>query len=224
MCQSLITEELRKPFVEKNAQDHERRREQHAGKSVKQPALTIGEARANRFSGDWRVTVPVRPAVPGVQAFSRLSGRGAVALHRLDVFFNAWEFAGKFPDILTDPVVGEAASSLYADARRMLKKIVAERWLTVNAVIGLWPANATDDDIEVYGDESRSSVLATLSHLRQQKKKPDGHAHSCLTDYVAPKESGVRDYIGGFAVTAGSVSGTGPSGSRRRTTTTRESS
>ncbi|MGE0581268.1 MAG: methionine synthase [Steroidobacteraceae bacterium] len=203
VCQSLITKELRGPFIEKNALEHERRREQHAGKSVKQPALTIEAARANRFPIEWRTERPVRPAVIGVQEF--LDYPVAELLPYVDwmPFFNAWEFAGKFPDILTDPVVGEAASNLYADARRMLKQIVAEHWLTVNAVIGLWPANAVVDDIEVYGDESRGTVLATLSHLRQQKKKPDGHAHSCLTDYVAPKDSGVPDYIGGFAVTAG---------------------
>ncbi|MCW5571951.1 MAG: methionine synthase [Steroidobacteraceae bacterium] len=203
VCQSLITDELRQAFIDRNALDHQRRREQHAGKHVKQPDVAIGAARANRHPIDWRAYEPVRPAAPGVHEF--LDYPLASLLGYIDwmPFFNAWEFAGKFPDILTDPVVGEAASNLYADARRMLKQIVAERWLTVNAVVGLWPANAVGDDIEVYADESRSTVLATLSHLRQQKRKPDGHAHSCLADYVAPRDSGVRDYIGGFAVTAG---------------------
>jgi 5-methyltetrahydrofolate--homocysteine methyltransferase len=118
-------------------------------------------------------------------------------------FFNAWEFAGKFPDVLTDPVVGEAASNLYADARRMLKTLLAERWLKARAVIGLFPANAVGDDIEVYADESRTRVLTVLCHLRQQKGKPQGQAHDCLADFIAPKSSGVPDYIGAFAVTAG---------------------
>ena len=203
VCQLLITEDLRGPFMEKVAQEHERRREQHAGKNVKQPALTIEAARANRHPIDWRSERPVRPVALGVQEFLDYPVTELLPFVDWMPFFNAWEFSGKFPDILTDPVVGEAASNLYADARRMLKKIVAEHWLTVNAVIGLWPANAVGDDIEVYADESRGTVLATLSHLRQQKQKPDGHAHSCLTDYIAPKDSGVRDYVGAFAVTAG---------------------
>jgi 5-methyltetrahydrofolate--homocysteine methyltransferase len=118
-------------------------------------------------------------------------------------FFNAWEFGGKFPDILTDPVVGEAASNLYADARRLLKTLIAERWLRVAAVLGLFPANSVGDDVEIYASEARRDPLATLNFLRQQKGKPDGQPHVCLADYVAPAASGVRDYFGAFAVTAG---------------------
>jgi 5-methyltetrahydrofolate--homocysteine methyltransferase len=118
-------------------------------------------------------------------------------------FFNAWEFAGKFPDVLTDPVVGEAASNLYADARKMLKQLIAERWLKVGAVIGIFPANAVGDDVEVYADASRRKVATRLSFLRQQKGKSPGQPHECLADYIAPKSSGVPDYIGAFAVTAG---------------------
>jgi 5-methyltetrahydrofolate--homocysteine methyltransferase len=118
-------------------------------------------------------------------------------------FFNAWEFAGKFPDLLSDPVVGEAASNLYADARRLLKTLIAERWLTVRAVVGLFAANSVGDDVEIYASEARERPLLTLNFLRQQKNKPDGQPHECLADYVAPKASGVRDYFGAFAVTAG---------------------
>jgi 5-methyltetrahydrofolate--homocysteine methyltransferase len=118
-------------------------------------------------------------------------------------FFNAWEFAGKFPDILTDPVVGAAASNLYADARRMLKELIAGRWTRAAAVIGIFPANSVDEDIEVYADESRAGVLYRLHHLRQQKPKPAGQPHYALADFVAPRESGVADWIGAFAVTAG---------------------
>jgi 5-methyltetrahydrofolate--homocysteine methyltransferase len=118
-------------------------------------------------------------------------------------FFNAWEFAGRFPDILTDPVVGEAASSLYADARRVLKQMVSERWVQANAVIGFFPANSVDEDIEVYRDESRSDVAWRLHHLRQQKPKPAGQPHYALADFIAPRDSGVKDWIGAFAVTTG---------------------
>jgi 5-methyltetrahydrofolate--homocysteine methyltransferase len=118
-------------------------------------------------------------------------------------FFNAWEFAGKFPDVLTDPVVGEAASNLYADARRMLKELIAGRWTRASAVIGFFPANSVDEDVEVYADESRSRVIHRLHHLRQQKAKPAGQPHYSLADFVAPRDSGVSDWIGAFAVTAG---------------------
>jgi 5-methyltetrahydrofolate--homocysteine methyltransferase len=118
-------------------------------------------------------------------------------------FFNAWEFAGRFPDLLTDPIVGEAASNLYADARRMLRQALAERWLRGRAVLGFFPANSVDDDIEVYADESRREVVLRLHHLRQQKPKPSGQPHFALSDFVAPRDSGVPDWIGGFAVTTG---------------------
>jgi 5-methyltetrahydrofolate--homocysteine methyltransferase len=119
-------------------------------------------------------------------------------------FFNAWEFAGKFPDILIDPVIGESASSLYADARKMLERIVAEKWLTARAVVGLFAANSVeDDDIAVFTGEDRRTRLLTLHQLRQQKSKPDGHGQWCLADYVAPASCGKPDYIGAFAVTAG---------------------
>jgi 5-methyltetrahydrofolate--homocysteine methyltransferase len=118
-------------------------------------------------------------------------------------FFNAWEFAGKFPDILSDPTVGEAASTLYDDARRLLKQVIAEKWLKARAVIGIFPANSVGDDVELYSDESRTEVAMRVSFLRQQKGKSPGQPHECLADYVAPKSSGVRDYFGAFAVTAG---------------------
>jgi 5-methyltetrahydrofolate--homocysteine methyltransferase len=119
-------------------------------------------------------------------------------------FFNAWEFAGKFPDILRDPVVGEAASNLYADAQKMLKTLVEERWLQARAVVGFFPANTVgDDDISVYADETRLKPVVRLHHLRQQKSKPQDQAQLCLSDFVAPAHSGRADYIGAFAVTAG---------------------
>ncbi|HEY1314157.1 MAG TPA: vitamin B12 dependent-methionine synthase activation domain-containing protein, partial [Steroidobacteraceae bacterium] len=118
-------------------------------------------------------------------------------------FFNAWEFAGKFPDILQDPVVGAAASALYADATRMLQAVVQERWLKARAVVGFFPANGSDDDIAVFSDETRHTVRVRLHHLRQQKSKPQNQAQSCLADFIAPIGSGRSDYVGAFAVTAG---------------------
>ncbi|NBX40499.1 MAG: methionine synthase, partial [Gammaproteobacteria bacterium] len=203
VCQSLIGRDTRAAFAAKIAAEHEQRREQHAAKTVKQPAATLEQARANRVRIDWAAYRPAAPLRPGVQVFERYPLEKLLDYIDWMPFFNAWEFAGKFPDVLTDPVVGEAASNLYADARRMLKKIVAEKWLQVRAVVGVFPANAVGDDIELYVDEARGSVLTTLNHLRQQKGKPEGLPHECLADYVAPRASGVDDWVGAFAVTAG---------------------
>ncbi|MCP5472436.1 MAG: methionine synthase [Sinobacteraceae bacterium] len=203
ICQTLVTPAQREAFSAQVAAEHQRRREQHANKSVKLPDVSLAEARANRRPIDWAAYRPTAPARPGIQVFEDYSLEDLVEYIDWMPFFNAWEFAGKFPDILTDPVVGEAVSNLYADARRMLKQIVAEKWLQVRAVIGLFPAASVGDDIEIYTDESRSTVLTTLSHLRQQKRKAPGQPHECLADYVAPRDSGVRDWMGAFAVTAG---------------------
>jgi 5-methyltetrahydrofolate--homocysteine methyltransferase len=144
------------------------------------------------------------PRFLGVRAFDDYSLEDLTRYIDWMPFFNAWEFSGKFPDILTDPVVGDQVSTLYADARRMLKQIVRERWLNARGVIGLFPANSVDDDeVEVYTDESRTQVRARLHFLRQQKGKPAGQPHTSLADFIAPKSSGKRDYIGAFAVTAG---------------------
>jgi len=118
-------------------------------------------------------------------------------------FFQTWDLAGSFPKILDDAVVGEAARNVYKDARAMLDKIIAGKWLTASAVFGLWPANAVGDDIEIYADESRAKTLMTWHNLRQQNEKAADRANFCLADFVAPKASGIKDYVGAFAVTAG---------------------
>jgi 5-methyltetrahydrofolate--homocysteine methyltransferase len=119
-------------------------------------------------------------------------------------FFLAWEMRGRFPDLLHNPVSGEAARRLFEDAQAMLDTIVRERWLRANGVFGLFPASRVDgDDIEVYADESRTAVRATLHQLRQQTEGRDGSPRKSLADFVAPKETGLRDYVGAFAVTAG---------------------
>jgi 5-methyltetrahydrofolate--homocysteine methyltransferase len=191
VCQSLAGTETRAEYVRKVKHDHATRREQHKGRKVKVPAFTLAEARANRLRCDWSEYRPPVPRLAGVRYVDWMP------------FFNAWEFAGKFPDVLTDPVVGDAASNLYADARKLLKQMITERWVRASAVIGLFPANAAGDDIEVYTDETRSQVGHRLHQLRQQKPKPNGQPHLALADFVAPKESGVKDWVGAFAVTAG---------------------
>jgi 5-methyltetrahydrofolate--homocysteine methyltransferase len=203
VCQQLITPEKRAAYQVKLKAEHAERREQHQGRSIKAPQFTIAQARANRFDGQWDRYQPPVPRALGARAFDDYPLNELLRYIDWMPFFNAWEFAGKFPDILTDPIIGEQTSDLYADARRMLRTIQREKWLTAKAVIGLFPANSIDDDVEVYADDSRHEVIARLHFLRQQKGKPEGQKHLCLADYVAPKSSAKHDYIGAFAVTAG---------------------
>jgi 5-methyltetrahydrofolate--homocysteine methyltransferase len=203
VCQTLSQPAQRAAFIARVSEEHERRREQHAAKKVKVPEASLAAARANHARVDWNAYAPLAPRVPGIQRFDDYPLSSLLEYIDWMPFFNAWEFSGKFPDILSDRVVGEAASNLYADARRMLKTLISERWLRVAAVVGLFPANALADDVLLYADEARREPLATLNFLRQQKGKPQGQPHECLADYLAPLGSAVRDYFGAFAVTAG---------------------
>jgi 5-methyltetrahydrofolate--homocysteine methyltransferase len=204
VCQQLVTKSTRDAYIENIKADHERRREQHRNKGAKAPRLSLPQARAKKFKIDWEAYTPPCPSFLGVRAFDDYPLDELLPYIDWMPFFNAWEFAGKFPDILRDPVVGEAAGSLYADATRMLQQLVNEKWLRARAVVGFFPANsAGDDDITVFADDTRLAVKARLHHLRQQKSKPQNQAQSCLADFVAPVSSGRADYLGAFAVTAG---------------------
>ncbi len=201
VAQKLITPGERERYTAESKDDCRQRRQRHAHKDRQAPQVGLADARRNKARVDFG-TPPV-PARLGVQLLD-LDLQALVRYIDWMPFFNAWEFHGKFPQILTDPVVGEAASGLWRDVQEMLERVLAERWLTSKAVIGLFPANASgDDDIAVYADESREQPLAVLHQLRQQRAKPDGQPHLCLADYVAPRETGIRDYVGAFAVTAG---------------------
>ncbi len=204
VCQQLVTASTRDAYVSTIKADHERRREQHRNKSAKAPQLSLLQAHAKKFKIDWSVYTPPVPSFLGVRAFEDYPLAELVPYIDWMPFFNAWEFAGKFPDILTDPIIGESASSLYADAQRMLKQLVDERWLTARAVVGFFPASSVaDDDITIYAGEERAAVAHRLHCLRQQKAKGQDQAQLCLADFVAPTMSGRRDYVGAFAVTAG---------------------
>jgi 5-methyltetrahydrofolate--homocysteine methyltransferase len=204
VCQQLVTKDTRDAYVANIKVEHERRREQHRNKSVKSPQLTLAEARAKKLKLDWVAYAPPVPSFLGLRTFESYPLAELVPYIDWMPFFNAWEFAGKFPDILRDPVVGDAASNLYADAQKMLKTLVDERWLRARAVVGFFPANTVgDDDINVYVDETRTKSAVRLHQLRQQKSKPQDQAQLCLSDFVAPAQSGRADYIGAFAVTAG---------------------
>jgi 5-methyltetrahydrofolate--homocysteine methyltransferase len=198
----LISQSDRESFVASVKQECSDRRARHAKKARQAPQMTLQAARANRAMPDW-TTPPVVPSFLGVQVFDDIAPAELVNYIDWMPFFNAWEFHGKFPHILEDSVVGEAASSLYADARRMLDKIMREGWLRSKAVIGMFAANSRDDDIVLYRDESRNAELAVVHGLRQQREKPNGQANLCLSDFIAPVESGIADYLGAFAVTAG---------------------
>jgi 5-methyltetrahydrofolate--homocysteine methyltransferase len=147
--------------------------------------------------------VPPKPSFIGTRVFDDYSIAELVEYIDWTPFFQTWELAGKFPAILDDAKVGEAARALYDDARNMLDKIVAEKWFKASAVVGFWPANAQGDDIVVYADDTRQKQVAVLHSLRQQLSKREGRFNAALSDFVAPRDSGLADYIGGFTVTAG---------------------
>ncbi|HYC71261.1 MAG TPA: methionine synthase [Opitutaceae bacterium] len=202
-------------FVRDTREKQERQRAEFADRRGARKLLSLADARARRQPTDWKTVDIPRPEFLGPRVFSTGPARDGeaaplpLALGEIadyidwGPFFSAWELHGRFPDILSDAVVGEEASRLYAEARRLLARIIAENRYTAKAVIGFWPANAVGDSVEVYADESRSKVLQTFHFLRQQNEKPAGQCNHCLADYVAPKDSGRIDYLGGFAVTSG---------------------
>ena len=202
VAQALIEPTTREALVEKTRRDNSRRREQHAGKKRLAPQLSIEEARRRRHAIDWQSYVPPEPAFTGQRVYDEVDLSDLHDYIDWMPFFNAWEFHGKYPAILKDPIVGEAASALHDDARRMLDTVITEQWLAARAVIGFYAANSDGaDDLLLYGDDS--DPVARLCHLRQQRSKPEGQPQNCLADFVAPISSGHRDYVGAFAVTAG---------------------
>ncbi|MGE0387945.1 MAG: methionine synthase, partial [Gammaproteobacteria bacterium] len=201
---SLLSQTLRAEFVDAVRAEYAVLRERHAGKQSRTAWLTLAEARANRFATDWSRVEPVAPARLGVQVLDDYPLEELARYIDWTPFFVAWELAGRFPRILDDEVVGAEARRLYEDGRRLLDEIVARRLLRARAVFGLFPANTVgDDDIAIFADEHRRGELAVAHCLRQQQKRPDGQPNFALADFVAPEESGVQDYIGAFAVTAG---------------------
>jgi len=207
VAQSLLGDGAQK-FIDELRADYAHVRELHARKK-KQPLWPLAKARANKTAIDWAHYTPPVPKFIGRRVFMNIDLAELVRFMDWTPFFQTWDMAGKFPAILSDEVVGTEATRVYNDAQAMLKNIVEQRWLTANAVIGLWPANSVrDDDIELYADESRRDVALTWHGLRQQTEKQedaDGRLRPsrCLADFIAPRPSGVRDYIGAFACTAG---------------------
>jgi 5-methyltetrahydrofolate--homocysteine methyltransferase len=203
VAQKLASATDRAAYVAGVKEDARVRRERHGRRSEGASQLGIAEARANRIPVDW-ATPPAAPAFTGVRVLDDIPLATLVPYIDWMPFFNAYEFRGTFPAILADEVVGEAARDLYGDAQKMLARVVAEKWLTARAVFGIFPANRVgEDDVAVYADEERGGPIAVLHHLRQQRPPTGQLPNACLADFVAPHDTGLRDYIGAFVVTAG---------------------
>jgi len=204
----LLSDERKTQYVKDIKNKYDEMRIQRAKRSSKRKTFTLQQARDNAYKGDWENYTPPKPTFLGLKTFDDYSLDEISRYIDWTPFFHAWELAGKYPKILNDEVVGEEASHLFADAQKMLKQIVDEKWLQARAVIGFFPANSVADDIEIYTDDTRTEVKTVLHHLRQQMAKPSDRPNSCISDFVAPKamkngSGGKPDYVGAFAVTTG---------------------
>lgn len=198
----LLSKELKAGFVERTRADYVEVRERTANRSARTERLSYAKAVANKPAFNWLGYQAPKPSFTGTRVLEDIDL--AVLAEYIDwtPFFISWDLAGKYPRILSDEVVGEAATALFHDAQAMLSKLIDEKLIKARAVFGFWPANQVrDDDLEVYGEDGQP--LAILHHLRQQTIKPEGKPNLSLADFVAPKETGVTDYMGGFIVTAG---------------------
>jgi 5-methyltetrahydrofolate--homocysteine methyltransferase len=211
---SLMSTEMRIPMLAQIEADYADVRARHANKGDAKPLMGLERARRKKFDGDWKNYTPSVPKKTGITIFDDVSLNELRELFDWTPFFQTWELAGRYPAILKDEIVGNQATELFRDANAMLDKIIAERWLQAKAVCGIWPAQSFGDDVVVQsatGPGVRESDLmaepeqlkSTLHFLRQQAEKPEERANFCLADFIAPHDSGVADYIGGFAVNAG---------------------
>ncbi|QGM94307.1 methionine synthase [Methylocystis rosea] len=203
VAQALVSDKTRPDYVAQTRLEYERLAEAHARAQADKLRVPLTQARANAYKIDWAAYEAPKPSFSGARAFASYDVGELVPYIDWTPFFQTWEFKGRYPSLLDDPERGEAARTLYDDARAMLKRIVEERWFTPKAVIGFWPSNSIGDDIALYNGESRNERIATLHTLRQQLPKRDGKANLALADFVAPEESGKADYVGAFVVTAG---------------------
>ncbi|GEO99070.1 methionine synthase [Methylobacterium haplocladii] len=200
---SLISKETRGGVIEKIQAEYRKVAEAHARSEMDKTRLPLAKARANPFKIDWSGYAPKKPSFTDARVFGSYEVADLVPYIDWTPFLQTYEFKGRYPAIFEDPEQGPAAKALFDDAQAMLKQIVAERWFNPKGIIGFWPANSVGDDIQLYTGESRTDVLATFHGLRQQLSKRDGRANTCISDFVAPKDSGIGDYVGGFVVTAG---------------------
>src|SRR6476620_1878684 len=200
---SLMSKEERPKVITRVREEYMRMAESYARGQAEKHRTAIADARANRSKIGWASSTPPRPSFLGTRSFKSYNLAELARYIDWTPFFQAWELKGAYPRILKDDKYGEAARHLFDDAQARLKQLIAKKWLKANAVVGFWPANSVGDDIELYTDESRSKRLATLHTLRQQMAREGDKANLALADFIAPKETGLADYIGGFAVTTG---------------------
>ncbi|PPD17786.1 MAG: methionine synthase, partial [Methylobacter sp.] len=201
VASQLLSKDFKADFTQKIRLEYADVRERHKGREAKTPQHSLEDARQNKFQ--WLEHDPVKPGFLGIKVLDNFPLEQLVEYIDWTPFFQTWEMSGSYPKILDDAIIGEEAQKLFNDAQHMLKQLVEERWLTAKVVIGFFAANSNGDDITVYNDESRASELAVLHHLRQQNVKAPGRPNYCLADFIAPVESGIADYLGAFAVTAG---------------------
>jgi 5-methyltetrahydrofolate--homocysteine methyltransferase len=199
----LVSPGRRAPFVEKTRREQDEIRTAHQSRQTKTVLLPLEQARERRTTIEWKAADIPKPAFTGVRVLDPFPLDRLVPFIDWSPFFHTWELRGRYPQILDDPKAGERAAELFRDAQKLLKDIVGGQRLTARGVYGFFPANGAGDDIEVYADESRKKVLTTLHTLRQQSEKPAGQPNQALADFIAPKSTGLADYIGGFAVTTG---------------------
>ncbi len=200
---SLLNTETRGGYVADIRAEYEKLAEAHARADANKQRLPLARARDNALRLDFSSYVPPKPAFQGIEVFADYSLADLVPFIDWTPFFQSWELNGRYPAILDDPKMGPSARTLHADARAMLNHIIAEKWVTARAVIGFWPANSVGDDIVLFRDDTRANPLATFHTLRQQLARREGKANLALADFVAPMDTGVADYVGGFVVTAG---------------------
>ena len=203
VVRQLLSKEEKPGFVEKVRHQQQQSREAYEGKKTLKKLLPLEAARKRRTLIDWQTSERATPSFLGTRVIDDQPLNDLVPVIDWSPFFHTWELKGRYPKIFEDPIVGSKAKELFDDAQGLLKDVLDNRLLTARAVYGLFPANSVDDDIEVYTDESRSEVLTTFHTLRQQLEKPEGDANYALADFVAPKSTGLADYLGGFAVTTG---------------------
>ncbi len=201
VASNLLSDELKDDFVKKIRAEYAEVRERHKGREAKTKQHTLAAARRNKYV--WGNYEPVKPTFLGTKVIDHFPLDTLVWYIDWTPFFQTWEMAGSYPKIFDDKVIGNEARKLFDDAQVMLKKIITEEWLSARAVIGFFPANSDGDDVIVYTDDSRRQILETLHHLRQQNMKAPGRPNFCLSDFIAPVDSGKADYIGAFAVTTG---------------------
>ena len=203
---NLLSEELKPDFVLKTRNDQARDREGHKNKREAKSLLSIKEARARKLKIEWKAEDLAKPPFIGLRTLSNFPIEELVPFIDWTPFFAAFELHGIYPEILQNVEVGGEAKKLFDEAQRVLERLVKRRELRANAVYGFYPANAVGDDVEVYRDESREQLATKFHFLRQQIDKPEGRSDNCLSDFIAPRETGLEDYLGIFAVTAGDVS------------------